>query len=923
MNNLGGADAGTGRGATLRAHLTIRAFSRSSGRLTRSRALIPWRAVGVVALVGALVGGVTSAAESAASGVGGAGSASAVSGMLGLPALSAAQRYVEAPSSRIVVPRSVREFTAADDDFVTAGSLNPSVTVAGASPVNGGPSQSEAAHEFLASSHSTRVRLMGVAVRQAGPSIPRAWFSYRLHVPASGPVRIRVEDVASATADYWVLINGVRVYHRVPQQPQTGLVSESGPQFKGLLHYSFQVPPQVLAAAPLSGNGRAIRIEFRNTLTPGPGARIARVWTISPAASGGGPVAPYGGTVTSPQRAWSAGGMSISSATYGRPFAIFGFGKDIGGQVSFRVSAVSRPVTVGLAFSESSEYMTSASDFSGGSSGVWTETHYLTIKPGQASVTDPVIRGGFRYLMVFLGSPGSLRIFGLHVDYTPDPGVTSLRDYPGAFLSSSTLLNRLWYAGAYTVQMDTINPATGRPYPATPGPSANNATIASGSTAIVDGAKRDRLDWAGDQSVEDPVAYLSAGQALAAKNSFEWLASHPFPNGELPGVYLPCCSFQSGWGSYALFDVANYYDYYLYTGSHAFLTKWWPAIKGDLAWAHSLVGTDNLIDLPGQYGGSWGYGASGRVTFMNALYVWVLRMAAQAATVQGDTSLAASYTAQATATSSAINATNWNSLAGAYQVSPSDSAIPQDANAMAMVAGVATGARAQQALAYLRNHMVTRYGTETINVPGNVVGQYVSPFITYYQLLGELGLNTTDSTDAAVSALERTWGYMLKSPVGTASTFWEGISLNGYPEMGSYTSLSHGWAAGVVPLLTNQILGVAPTGGGLSTFSVLPHPAGSLHWAEGRVPTPYGPVLAAWRSGPAGQSTTGHFQLRVDAPAGTTFTAGVPVQAGASVRANGHLVWSNGHATASGVAEQDGYVQVTGQRGTLTLSERW
>jgi len=923
MKNPGGADVGARWGAAPGAHLTRRPTARLTGRFPRSRRRTPWRAAGMVVLVGALAAGATPAAGATASGAGGSGPASVAPGMLGLPALSLAQSYVEAPSSRIVVPQSVREFTAANDDFVTAGSLSPSVTVAGASPVNSGPSQSEAAHEFAASPHSTRARLMGVAVQEAGPSIPRAWFSYRLHVPASGPVRIRVEDVASATADYWVLIDGIEVYHRAPQQSQAGLVSESGPQFKGLLHYSFQIPSQALAAAPRSGNGRVLRIEFRNTLSPGPGARIARVWAISPAVPGARPAAPYGGTVGNPQGAWGAGGMVMSSATYGRPFAIFGFGKDIGGQVSFHVSAVSRPVTVGLAFSESSEYMTSASDFSGGSSGVWTETHYLTIKPGQTSVIDPVIRGGFRYLMVFLDTPGSLRISRLHVDYTPDPGVTSLRNYPGAFLSSAALLNRLWYAGAYTVQMDTINPATGRPYPATPGPSANNATIASGSTAIVDGAKRDRLDWAGDQSVEDPVAYLSAGQALAARNSFEWLASHPFPNGELPGVYLPCCSFQSGWGTYALFDVANYYDYYLYTGSHAFLTKWWPAIKGDLAWAHSLVGTDNLIHLPGQYGGSWGYGASGRIAFMNALYVWVLRMAVRAATVQGDTSLAASYTAQAAVTSSAINSTSWNASAGAYQVSPSDSAIPQDANAMAVVAGVASGARAQQALTYLRTHMATRYGTETINVAGNVVAQYVSPFITYYQLLGELDLNTAAATDAAVGALERTWGYMLNSPVGTASTFWEGISLNGYPEMGSYTSLSHGWAAGVVPLLTNQVLGVVPTGGGLSTFSVLPHPAGSLHWAEGRVPTPQGPVIAAWRSGPAGQSTAGHFQLQVEAPAGTTFTAGVPAAAGASVWAKGRLVWSNGHAAASGVVEQDGYIEMTGQQGAVTLSERW
>jgi Bacterial alpha-L-rhamnosidase C-terminal domain len=69
-----------------------------------------------------------------------------------------------------------------------------------------------------------------------------------------------------------------------------------------------------------------------------------------------------------------------------------------------------------------------------------------------------------------------------------------------------------------------------------------------------------------------------------------------------------------------------------------------------------------------------------------------------------------------------------------------------------------------------------------------------------------------------------------------------------------------------------------------------------LPWAEGRVPTPNGPVLAAWRQGTSGAKS---FEMEVRAPRGSTYTAGVPVMNGTSVSANGRLIWADGHATTA------------------------
>jgi hypothetical protein len=155
----------------------------------------------------------------------------------------------------------------------------------------------------------------------------------------------------------------------------------------------------------------------------------------------------------------------------------------------------------------------------------------------------------------------------------------------------------------------------------------------------------------------------------------------------------------------------------------------------------------------------------------------------------------------------------------------------------------------------------------------------------------------------------RTWPHMLTGD--TTGTFWENVSLAGAPQLGAYTSLSHGWSAGVVPFLSNVLLGVTPTSGGFGTFTVLPHPASGVTWAEGKVPTPHGEITSSWK-----QQGTG-LSLAVSAPEGTTYTAGVP-DAG-NVTVNGQVVWANGQAAEPGVTDTGGYIQVSGLTGTVTM----
>src|SRR5207237_9218243 len=96
----------------------------------------------------------------------------------------------------------------------------------------------------------------------------------------------------------------------------------------------------------------------------------------------------------------------------------------------------------------------------------------------------------------------------------------SVDDYVGHFLSSDDLLNRIWYAGAYTLHLDTYgNPARGDKF------------------AITDGAKRDRLVWIGDLGIEGPSALYGVRQMpVYLRRSLQMFTCQQYGSGFIPQV---------------------------------------------------------------------------------------------------------------------------------------------------------------------------------------------------------------------------------------------------------------------------------------------------------------------------------------------------------------------------------------------------
>lgn len=98
----------------------------------------------------------------------------------------------------------------------------------------------------------------------------------------------------------------------------------------------------------------------------------------------------------------------------------------------------------------------------------------------------------------------------------------------------------------------------------------------------------------------------------------------------------------------------------------------------------------------------------------------------------------------------------------------------------------------------------------------------------------------------AVALLREQWTPMVDAG---ATTFWEEFARDGEDSRSMYgrpfgKSLSHAWSAGPAALLPELVLGIVPIDDGWARFSVTPQ-LGDLDWASAVVPTPHGDIVVS------------------------------------------------------------------------------
>ncbi|KAL9053240.1 MAG: hypothetical protein Q9162_004907 [Coniocarpon cinnabarinum] len=578
------------------------------------------------------------------------------------------------------------------------------------------------------------------------------------------------------------------------------------------------------------------------------------------------------GTAQNPE-ALLANAIEAGTTTFHGPVGVtYDFGKNVGGIVSLNVSSVSDSSQfIGLTFTESSLWISGEACDATGDRGLDEPLWFQPQEPGVYTAPTEKQRGAFKYMSIISNTTGSVGISEASIHFTsaPDAADEGLGEYAGYFDSNNELLNRVWYAGAYTSQLCEIDPAAGDAIwfltQTNPIPENEllqlwffNATITNGTNALTDGAKRDRIVWPGDMSVAVPTMFVSTNSLNGVRNGLDSLFALQNASGQLPYAGFPIASTGLGFSfTYHLYSLIGLYNYFIFTGDTAFLQSHWEGTKKALNYSLSLVDETGLQNVTSP--NDWlRFGMGGHNIEANAILYNTLGLASELAAFLNDTALVPSWKNYSTGIKTAANALLWDSYAGLYRDNDTAQGAllhPQDGNSWAVFANLTANSSQVDAITEALHSRWTAVGA-----PAPEAGDTVSPFISAYELEAYY---TAGKPEYAVGLMEYMWGdFMLDDPCMTNSTFIEGYSTDGSIHYAPYSndariSHAHGWSTGPTGILSRYAVGIQPISVNGSTWLMAPQ-AGNLTDVQAGFQSPIGNFSAHYSSALNG-SWTYHF----------------------------------------------------------------
>ena len=404
---------------------------------------------------------------------------------------------------------------------------------------------------------------------------------------------------------------------------------------------------------------------------------------------------------------------------------------------------------------------------------------------------------------------------------------------------------------------------------------------------IVDGARRDRIAYAGDLDVAARTVATSNFQLEYINNTIQLLASNQMD----AGFFVPTVKIQqsprtelinvnqTGLIAYSFSLLSAMGEYVLVSGDIAAAKAYAPAATRMLDWAASQRLPNGLFNLSdASFGGDWDYydpARSGVVTKFNVVYALALQEVIPMLAVAGTNT--SSYRKTLEDLRVSIDAHLYSNTSNAYMISASQTqGIAQDANAMAILADIPRGTAhskhsVSQAMAaqLFVSHGALPFSNST---PG--VSKIISPFASSYHLRAAFVARDASS---AKHLLNNLWTPMtLQTAQNYSGCFWEAVSLDGKPGLGDGTLLCHAWSSGPTAELTRHVLGIQAVTPGFREWRVVPQSLG-LDWARGNQPTPFGDIAVDWR-----YDEDGLVSMDVSAPPGTKGTVSLPPPVGNS-----------------------------------------
>ncbi|ESZ95433.1 glycoside hydrolase family 78 protein [Sclerotinia borealis F-4128] len=562
------------------------------------------------------------------------------------------------------------------------------------------------------------------------------------------------------------------------------------------------------------------------------------------------------GSVTNPE-ALAASGCS-GSASFGSSSAVtYDFEKNIAGIVSFNVGSVDRDVDqfVGISFTESSLWINENGCDATADAGIDEALWFPVTSGGYYRAETQHQRGGFRYLNVYHNTSGSVEVSNLTIQYTalPHKAENELRSYTGYFHSNDDQVNRVWYAGAYTNDMCTIDPTAGNSLvylgvinsnSTVTEPVAwwNNYTIANGTSVLTDGAKRDRLVWPGDIAISGPSVFVSTNDMITIKNSLDSLLVLQNASGALPYAGVPFSTVVKVWSfTYHLHSLIDIHDYYLFTGDLGYLQEHWGQFKLGMNFSLGFIDESRMAYVPVGNPDWLRVGMGGHNIEANSILYYTLNLGTKLSKVLNDSVSTLLWPDYAAGIKSAANSNLWDFATNLYRDNdslPLTTLHPQDGNAWAIFSGLVDSPSRALLVSDSLAARWNQYGAPAPEGGSNVVSPFVSSFeIQAHYLAGR--------ADRAVRMIKFMWGdFMLDDPRMTNSTFIEGYSTDGSLHYAPYAndprvSHAHGWSTGPTSALTFHGAGLKVTSGAGKTWSVAPN-LGGLTDVEAGFETPLG-----------------------------------------------------------------------------------
>lgn len=505
------------------------------------------------------------------------------------------------------------------------------------------------------------------------------------------------------------------------------------------------------------------------------------------------------------------------------PSLLLDFGREVTGRLKF-ISNSDHPIQVTIQYGESKNEALREP---------YLGVDPLTILP-HATAYGP--KSAFRFAKVrFVGGGQTLRFRSIALDdiYYPVK-------YRGSFESSDPLLNQIWEVGAYTSHLCMQDD-------------------------IWDAPKRDRMRWAGDLDVSGRVIEDVFDDHMLMQDTMTRLVGNP-----------PVKEHVNGIAGYSAWWINEVNQYYLHTGSLAYLQSLHPQLVQLLNYMDTEVDSKNLyanktkawpfVDWSPELNGD--HPEALRATQFE--YYLAYRDGASLLRQLGDTSNAEHFEQRAQLLKEA---------AQKYLLDPStDTFGPRwQTNSAAIYSGVANPSQ----YAPIWDHVLSTVTTT------KYTALFMSPYYNYYIISA---MAETGHRAQALDWIRTYWGGMIAEG---ATTFWEAYypswpkndfhaSLQADDGTGYYVSLSHGWSSGPTAWLMEQILGIQPTASGFTQVTIRPDLAG-LKWAKGAEPTPHG-LLKVSLQQKQGLETT------IDLPSDVEATVLVPVNQGQQqVLVNGNV----------------------------------